>query len=217
MKQNTTLHGRSVKGLVVAGALAALFAMLIQPAPASAHCDSTSGPVVGAARQALELGDPGPVLAYVQPAAEGELSAAFWQTLAVRQAGDQTQELADRYFFETAVRLHRLGEDASYTGLKEGAEVSPALAAAERALESGDVEAVSTLIERAVRLELDERYQTVVAARQRAAQEGGVPANRARAEAELAFEQYVDGVYQAALGRADHSAGAERPAAGDGH
>ena len=138
MKQNTTSDRRSVNMLVVAGALAALVALLIQPAPVSAHCDSTNGPVVGAARQALELGDPGSVLAYVQPAAEAELSAAFWQTLAVRQAGGQTQALADRYFFETAVRLHRMGEGASYTGLKEGAEVGPALAAAERLDEEQD-------------------------------------------------------------------------------
>ena len=40
--------------------------------PAEAHCDSISGPVVGAARQALAAGDANLILPYVKPAAEAE-------------------------------------------------------------------------------------------------------------------------------------------------
>lgn len=185
-------------------ALAALAAVLVQPAPASAHCDSTNGSVVGAARTALASGDVTPVLAYVKPEAEAELTAAFEQALTVRQAGGQAQELADRYFFETAVRLHRVGEGASYTGLKEIADVGPALHAAERALETGDLDTVRAVIDGALRTELNARYQAVVEARERAAHEGTVAAARERAEAELAFEKYVDTLYQAAVGQAAH-------------
>jgi hypothetical protein len=46
---------------------------------------------------------------------------------------------ADMYFFETLVRIHRAGEGASYTGLKPGAEIDPAIAMADEALESGSV------------------------------------------------------------------------------
>jgi hypothetical protein len=182
----------------------AVVVALARPTPASAHCDSTSGPVVGAAREALDAGDVRPVLAYVKPEAEAELNAAFRQTLEVRQASGSARDLADRYFFETAVRLHRQGEGAAYTGLKEIVDVGPALLAAEQALETGDIDTVNTVIGGAVRSELRERYQAVVAARERAAHEGTVMAARERVEAELAFETYVDQVYQAALGRADH-------------
>ena len=43
---------------------------------------------------------------------------AFEKTLAVRKGGPEARELADQYFFETLVRLHRAGEGAAYTGLK---------------------------------------------------------------------------------------------------
>jgi hypothetical protein len=57
----------------------------------------------------------------------------------VRKLGGQAQKLADMYFFETLVRIHRAGEGASYTGLKPGAEIDPAIAMADEALESGSV------------------------------------------------------------------------------
>lgn len=200
-KQSSIRRWSSLTALALA---VAVVAALARPAPASAHCDSTSGPVVGAAREALDSRDVRPVLAYVKPDAEAELSAAFRQSLEVRQAGGSAQDLADRYFFEAAVRLHRQGEGAAYTGLKENVEVGPALTAAERALETGDVDTVSAVIGGAVRAELHERYQAVLAARERATHEGTVTAAREQAEAELAFETYVDKVYQSALGQASH-------------
>ena len=208
MWQTSKNMQRSVRRWASLASLALAVAVIValaRPAPASAHCDSTSGPVVGAAREALDAGDVRPVLAYVKPEAEAELSAAFRQTVEVRQAGGSAQDLADRYFFETAVRLHRQGEGAAYTGLKEIVDVGPALLAAEQALETGDIDTVNTVIGGAVRAELHEKYQAVVAARERAAHEGTVSAARERAEAELAFETYIDQVYQAALGRADHN------------
>ena len=42
----------------------------------------------------------------------------FDQAVAVRKAGGASRDLADRYFFETLVRVHRAGEGAPYTGIK---------------------------------------------------------------------------------------------------
>ena len=45
----------------------------------------------------------------------------------------EARELADRYFFETLVRIHRAGEGAPYTGLKPaGRDLGPAVPAAVR-------------------------------------------------------------------------------------
>jgi hypothetical protein len=197
------------------GALAAALAVgglaLSQPAPAAAHCDSTNGPVVGAAQRALEAGDVKPVLAYVQAADEPELTAAFRHSLDVRALGPEARELADRYFFETAVRLHRQGEGAPYTGLKEIADVGPALSAADRALQNGDVDAVYAVLARTLASGLEDKYHAVLEARERAAREGTVAADRERAEAELLFEKYVEELYQAALGGAQHVEPAAAP------
>jgi len=54
----------------------------------------------------------------------------------VRQLSPEAKELADYWFFETLVRLHRAGEGAPYTGLKPaGSEQSPAVPAADKALD----------------------------------------------------------------------------------
>ena len=81
---------------------------LLKAAPAKAHCDSVNGPVVESAQAALDAGDVTIILPYVQPAAEAELTAAFTHTLEVRALGPEAKKLADQFFFETAVRLHRL-------------------------------------------------------------------------------------------------------------
>jgi hypothetical protein len=180
-----------------------------QPAPASAHCDSVNGPVVTAARAALEQGDVKLVLPYVKPEAEAELTAAFQHTLEVRELGPEAQELADHYFFETAVRLHRQGEGAAYTGLKTETDHGPALAAADEALETGSLETVYLVLEQAIQQGVAEKYETVQKARAMAAEENTVEAQRERVEAELIFETYVYGLYNTALGQTLHAEGGE--------
>lgn len=107
---------------------------------AFAHCDTLDGPVVQTARTALEKGDVTPLLKWVQADDEKEIRTAFQKTLAVRTKGAEAKELADMYFFETLVRIHRAGEGAPYTGLKPGEAVDPAVALADRALETGSVD-----------------------------------------------------------------------------
>ena len=84
----------------------------LTPARALAHCDGLDGPVVKAAQRALETGNPALVLIWVQEKDEREIQTAFEQTLAVRGLSPQARELADRFFFETLVRVHRAGEGA---------------------------------------------------------------------------------------------------------
>lgn len=76
---------------------------LIDATPALAHCDGLDGPVVSAARLALQTGDVNRVLIWVRPEDIGEIRHAFSEALATRKLGPQAQELADRYFFETLV------------------------------------------------------------------------------------------------------------------
>jgi hypothetical protein len=180
-------------------------ATLPRPVPALAHCDSINGPVASAARQALEAGNVNLILPYVKVEAERELATAFQHVLAVRGLGEAARALADRFFMETAVRLHRAGEGAPYTGLQEETAVSPALAAADQALQTGSLEGVHAVLDAAIRLEVARQYQAILAAREHAAREGTVAAARERLEAELAFETYIDALYEAAAGRTLHA------------
>jgi hypothetical protein len=133
----------------------ALFAVvvLLRPAGVLAHCDGMDGPAVVAARQALEIGNVNLVLVWVQKADEAEIKQAFARTVAVRQLSPQAKELAEMYFFETLVRIHRAEEGAPYTGLKPaGRELGPAIPAADKALQTGLVDAL-------VRARLRSRWQ----------------------------------------------------------
>jgi hypothetical protein len=139
-----------------------LLALLIMPNSASAHCDSLDGPVVKAAEQAIAAGEVERVLMWVRPEDEDEIRAAFRRTLEVRRPGGPAQELADRWFFETLVRVHRAGEGAPYTGLKPaGYEPPGGIAAADRALAVGEVEPLLTGVTDAVAQELQHRFERV--------------------------------------------------------
>ena len=82
------------------------------------HCDTMDGPVVAAARRALEKEDVNLILPYVKENASADVKLAFEKALRARKVDPTAREVADFYFFETAVRLHRAGEGAPYTGLK---------------------------------------------------------------------------------------------------
>jgi hypothetical protein len=124
--------------LVSLTTLAIAGAAFLLPAPAYAHCDGLDGPVVAAAREALDSGNPNPVLIWIQPKDDAEVRRAFGEAIAVRKLGPQAREMADRYFFETLVRVHRAGEGAAYTGLKPaGRDLGPAIPLADKAVASG--------------------------------------------------------------------------------
>src|SRR5688500_15405225 len=92
-------------------------------------------------RTALDAGDPNLVLHWVRSEDEATVKAAFAHTMEVRALGPSAKSLADRYFFETLVRIHRAGEGAPYTGLSDG-DPDPIIASADRALERGSAEEI---------------------------------------------------------------------------
>ena len=212
MKSHIVATMRRARLLMVALAIVAGSmvggATLFRPAPAEAHCDSVNGPVVQAAQMALDRGDVRLVLPYVKANAESELTAAYNQTLEVRKRGPESKALADRYFAETAVRLHRAGEGASYTGLKDETDHGPALEAADKALEGGAIGETYAVLYGAIYGGVNQRYEAVVTARAHEAEVGTVEAARERAEAELAFEKYVYEIYQLASDQTTHAEGA---------
>src|SRR5690554_6592048 len=120
---------------------ALLMTLAIVPGgPAMAHCDSLDGPVIKAAQKALAERGVTPVLKWIAADDEAEVRSAFVMALAVRGESDVAKRVADNYFFETVVRVHRLSEGAGFTGIKPEGSMEPSIAAADRALETGDVD-----------------------------------------------------------------------------
>ena len=127
------------------------------------HCDSKDGPVVKAALRALDQGDVAVVLPYVPEDAEAEVTSAFDQVMTARAHGGEAAQVADEWFFETVVRLHRAGEGAAFTGLKPaGLGHGPVVPVAERAIETGDVAELARLLSSALRDEIARKFGEVM-------------------------------------------------------
>lgn len=168
----------------------------LAPSALRAHCDGLDGPVVTAARRALEAGDLRLVLGWVPERDEPELRRVFEQARAAREI-PEARDLADRYFFETLVRLHRAAEGAPYTGLvPAGRDLGPAIPAADRALESGDVEPLLRLLRE--ELERGVRAHYARARSARSAPETDVAARRTFVEAYVAYVHQVEALHEAA-------------------
>jgi len=187
-----------------------LLLALAAGAPLQAHCDTLDGPVVQDARRALEGGDVTPVLKWVRPVDEAAIREAFQNTLTVRALGSKARELADRYFFETLVRIHREGEGSSYTGLKPaGGEVDPGIMAADRAVDSGSADALIHAITTHVADGLRARFAAVAESRRH--RDESVTAGRAYVAAYVAFIHYVERIHADAVAPSAHAESTAEP------
>lgn len=171
------------------------FVLLMTPVKVFGHCDGMDGPVVQAAQRALAKSDVNLVLIWVQANDEAEIRKVFVKTMAVRKLNSEARELADLYFFETLVRIHRAGEGAPYTGLKPaGRDLGPAIPAADKAIEIGAVEPLVKLITGEATNGIRERFQKVTAAKKFNA--GDVNAGRGYVKAYVDFLHYVEGLHR---------------------
>ncbi len=166
-----------------------------------AHCDTLDGPVVKTAQAALEKGDVMPVLKWIKPPQEAEVREAFQKTLAVRVLGKEARDLADRYFFETLVRLHREGEGAPYTGLKPAGAVEPVVAASDKALETGSVDGLTQEMTRLVAEGIRRRFAATLEKKKHA--DESVTAGRDFVNAYVEFVHYVERLHMDATGAGD--------------
>jgi hypothetical protein len=184
---------------------------VLAPGTARAHCDTMDGPVVMDAKKALEAKDVTAVLKWVNEPSEAEIKSAFDRTLAVRAKGAEAKSLADQFFFETLVRVHRAGEGAPYTGLKPaGAELNEGVKLADAALETGDVKPVLKAIDVSVAEGINKRFAEVREKRSHA--DHNVAAGREFVKAYVGYVHYVEGLQKASEGPDAHGTKHEDPA-----
>ena len=184
---------------------------LLGPNNLFAHCDGMDGPVISAAKNALDTGDINLVLFWVQKKDEAELKNAFQKTLAVRKLNPEAKELADMYFFETLVRIHRAGEGEPYTGIKPaGRDLGPAVPAADKAIADGKLEPLYKILTDKIHEGLHEKFKEVM--KKKDFKKNDVDAGREFVEAYVPFVHYVEALYDTAAkgGGHGHSQEAEK-------
>lgn len=184
-------------------AMALVVGMTAIAGNALAHCDTLDGPVVLDARVALKNADVTPVLKWVPAESEAEIRSAFDATLAVRKKGEDARKLADTWFFETLVRVHRAGEGAPYAGLKPAGSIhDPAVLAADKALETGSVDSLAKAVANKVEQGIRERFAAASETRRHAGH--AVDTGRRFVAAYVEYVHYVEGIHRMAGGASHH-------------
>lgn len=164
------------------------------PMNAEAHCDSMDGPVILAAQKALKTGDVNGVLIWVNAKQENQIRTVFAQTMKVRTMSEDVREIADLYFFETLVRLHRETEGEPYTGLKPaGTDFGPAIPAGDNAMETGSLVEVRNLIMNTFEEGLQPRFENLVEAKDFNSE--NLEAGREFVKRYVEFMHYIEPVY----------------------
>ena len=159
--------------------------------PALAHCDTMDGPVVKAAQKALRAENVNLVLIWVQEKDEAAIRQAFRETLAVRSLNRAARDLADRWFFETLVRLHRAGEGEPFTGIEPaGTDLGPVIRGADQAIQTGVIEPLLTLFPAEASAEIQTRFKDVIA--KKAYHQNDVVSGRQFVKAYVSFLHYLE-------------------------
>ena len=176
------------------------------------HCDTRDGPVAKAVKRALDIGNPNPVLIWVPDSAEKEMREVFEMALKARGMGKDAKAVADDMVLETAVRLHRAGEGAPYTGLKPaGLDEGPVVPKAEKAIRTGDPKEVLHFIGHALEEELHRRFERVMSHKDY--DENDVAAGREYVRAFIGFVVFSHHLYMGIVGDLPH----EGSGTGGGH
>lgn len=157
-----------------------------------AHCDTMDGPLVKDAKIALESSNVNYVLKWVPPQYETDIQDAFNLTMKVRNLSPDARILADKYFFETVVRVHRSGEGVPFTGVKpSGTPIDEKIVAADKSIESGTLSPLKGLVTKEMLPELDARFKKVMSLK--GFNVNDVKAGREYIEAYVLFFKFAEG------------------------
>lgn len=180
----------------------AMSMVLALPSMASAHCDTLDGPTAVDGMKALETNNIKYAAKWVTPENEKELTKIFSLSEKVRKQSPEGKELADQYFLENLVRLHRAGEGAPFTGLKpSGTPIDERVAAADESIAVGNLSPLEGLMEEEKLPELKERFEKVMALKDY--DENDLEAGREYVESYVKFFKFAEGEEDHAHGAVD--------------
>ncbi len=166
-----------------------------------AHCDTMNGPVIPEAKAALAKGDITPILKWIKPENETEVKAAFVQAARVRAQSPEARELADKYFLETLIRLHRAGEGAPYSGLKD-TPPEKIVILADEALTRGSPDEMIRIIQAHIDQAIREKFNAALKAAKN--KDKSVEMGREYVRDYVTYMHYVEGIHAAILSAGDH-------------
>lgn len=168
------------------------FVLLFSSVQTFAHCDTMEGPLITDAKKAISQNNVNIVLKWVPAASEAEIKDVFSQIMKVRVLNNDAKDLADKYFFDTLVRIHRNGEGVAFTGVKPvGTPIDEKVKAADKSIEVGNLAPLKGLVPKDDMPELTERFKKVMLLRNFDVND--VEAGREYIEAYVQFFKFAEG------------------------
>jgi hypothetical protein len=168
------------------------------------HYDTRNGPVMKAAKIALETGNVNYVLIWVPEESENQLKNLLEKTFCKRRDGKDVQDVTIDWYFKTVSRLHRSGERVLYTCIKsEGLDENQIVVNLERAIEIGDVEEIMGGIPNTREGNLRQRLRNVMDKRNYDV--NNIAAGRAYVSAFIDFIVYVHNLSASIPGEEGHA------------
>jgi len=178
-----------------------------------AHCDTMDGPLIKDARQAIVLNNINYALKWVSSKNEAEIKNVFNLMMKVKELSPEAKELAEKYFFETLVRVHRSGEGVPYTGVKpSGTPIDEKILAADKSIEFGNLSPLTGMESKEKLPELTKRFDKVMSLKN--FDVNNVEAGREYIEAYVQFFKFAEGEEE---GTADVEHGSGGHAVASGH
>ena len=194
-QQNENLNSSMKSGRFIKSSFLSMLLVIILSFSSTAifaHCDTMDGPVVADAQKALAQNNVNYVLKWVPTANEAEIKEAFNLTMKVRVLSPEAKILADKYFFETLVRVHRNGEGVPFTGVKlSGTPIDEKILAADKSIELGNLSPLKNLVPKANMPELTKRFEKVMSLKN--FDVNNVAAGREYIEAYVQFFHFAEG------------------------
>jgi hypothetical protein len=127
------------------------------------HNDPHNGPVIKAAKMALETGNASYVLIWVPEESENTLKNLLEKTCCDRSARKNMQNCAIDWFFETVNRLHYAGRWPHFLNIKsEELDEKPIVLMVEKAIETGNFEEITTVIPDTPSGDIRQRFNEVM-------------------------------------------------------
>ncbi len=191
---------KMLKNTIITGTLICAFAF--NSINVIAHCDTMNGPVITAAKDALDKGDVKLILIWVQPSDETLIKNIFDKTVVLRKISPEVKEMADLYFFENLVRIHRAGEGFPFTGIKEAGEVELPIAAADKALETGNIDDIVKMLNSSVEKGVKEKFESMISKKNY--DKGNIEAGREFVKSYILYMHYVEGIYNSTENSPEH-------------
>jgi hypothetical protein len=145
-----------LKGMLILASFIFLFINI-----SFAHCDSYDGPVIKDAKKALETNNANLLFKWVTVEQEEEITILFKKTYELRSGNKEINEIVEKHFFETLVRLHRENEGAPYTGLKPAGTTKQIIQMTDKALKENNIDEFLLKLNNHINKVVREKYQKV--------------------------------------------------------